>query len=147
MVESATIAEYASAQSATASAAAALVQTATWGLRKRGETLESALENGSPPSRAKAKSIREFEVTLERPQNHIAAMAMQTSALPSRAPSALLSTKMNGLSAAAAAFRSPIESVTASSSAQPATPLTATERRSEERRVGKECRSRWSPYH
>src|SRR5258708_39171070 len=25
--------------------------------------------------------------------------------------------------------------------------LAATERRSEERRVGKECRSRWSPYH
>ena len=24
---------------------------------------------------------------------------------------------------------------------------TATEARSEERRVGKECRSRWSPYH
>ena len=26
-------------------------------------------------------------------------------------------------------------------------PLTAAELRSEERRVGKECRSRWSPYH
>src|SRR2546422_8006000 len=26
-------------------------------------------------------------------------------------------------------------------------PLLAFERRSEERRVGKECRSRWSPYH
>ena len=25
--------------------------------------------------------------------------------------------------------------------------LVATDRRSEERRVGKECRSRWSPYH
>ena len=27
------------------------------------------------------------------------------------------------------------------------TPLYFAERRSEERRVGKECRSRWSPYH
>src|SRR5256885_8889265 len=27
------------------------------------------------------------------------------------------------------------------------TPLTITDNRSEERRVGKECRSRWSPYH
>ena len=25
--------------------------------------------------------------------------------------------------------------------------ITTTEQRSEERRVGKECRSRWSPYH
>ena len=128
MVLSATIAEYASAQSATASAAPALVQTATHGLRNRGETVASFGENGSPPSRAKAKSIREFEVTLERPQNHIAAIAIRTSPFPSRAPSALVSTKMNGLSAMTAFSRSPIESVTASSSAYPATPLTATDK-------------------
>jgi len=30
---------------------------------------------------------------------------------------------------------------------KPHTPLTPAPRRSEERRVGKECRSRWSPYH
>src|SRR5947207_1784760 len=29
----------------------------------------------------------------------------------------------------------------------PATPLSCLDHRSEERRVGKECRSRWSPYH
>ena len=29
----------------------------------------------------------------------------------------------------------------------PATPVSVLEHRSEERRVGKECRSRWSPYH
>src|ERR1019366_270981 len=32
-------------------------------------------------------------------------------------------------------------------SSRPATPAAATGDRSEERRVGKECRSRWSPYH
>ena len=30
---------------------------------------------------------------------------------------------------------------------QPKTPTALQEARSEERRVGKECRSRWSPYH
>src|SRR5229473_128931 len=128
MVLSATMAEYASDQSATSSAAAAEVQIAKCGLRKRGVTDESCGEKGRPPSRAKAKSMRELEVTLERPQNHIAAMAMQTSAFPSRAPSPMVSTWMNGLSAATAAPRSPMERVTARSSAYPAMPLTATER-------------------
>src|SRR3989441_7868123 len=39
------------------------------------------------------------------------------------------------------------EPVWAIGSGQPATPAQAREARSEERRVGKECRSRWSPYH
>src|SRR5712691_7474892 len=125
MVLSATMAEYASDQSATSSAAAAEVQIAKCGLRKRGVTDESCGEKGKPPSRAKAKSMRELEVTLESPQNHIAAMAMSTSALPV-CGSACCRTKMNGLSAAAAAGRSPMERVTATSSAYPATPLTAT---------------------
>ena len=30
---------------------------------------------------------------------------------------------------------------------QPSEPATQADLRSEERRVGKECRSRWSPYH
>ena len=30
---------------------------------------------------------------------------------------------------------------------QPSPPTMSSSRRSEERRVGKECRSRWSPYH
>src|SRR3954470_10980509 len=126
MVESATIAEYASDQSATASAIAAEIQTATKGLRNRGETAASLAAKGSPPSRANAKSMRELEVTLDSPQNHIAAMATRTRALPSCAPSAPRRTKMNGLSAAIAAGRSPMLSVTASSMAYPARPLTST---------------------
>ena len=128
MVESATIAEYASDHRATRNAIDAEVQTAKWGLRNRGETEASLCANGSPPSRAKAKSMRELDVTLERPQNHIAAIATQTSAFPPRAPSAPRSTKMKGLSAARAASRSPILSVTASSIAYPAIPLTSTRR-------------------
>src|SRR5438045_202157 len=88
MVESATIAEYASDHRATRNAIDAEVQTAKWGLRNRGDTEASLCANGSPPSRAKAKSMRELDVTLERPQNHMAAIATQTSAFPPRAPSA-----------------------------------------------------------
>src|SRR5471032_3490155 len=40
--------------------------------------------------------------------------------------------------------RSPIQSA---SSMQSPTPTKSPMKRSEERRVGKECRSRWSPYH
>src|ERR687885_718130 len=98
MTESATIAEYASAQSATISAMVAEVQTAKCGLRKRGDTEARRRANGRPPSRAKAKSMREFDVTLESPQNHIAAIATQTSALPRRGPRAPRRTKMKGLS-------------------------------------------------
>src|SRR5258708_39700135 len=125
MVLSATIAEYAPDQSATASAAAAETQTATCGLLKRGEREASAAEKGSPPSRANANSMRELEVTLERPQNHIAAMAIHTSAEPVRPPSAPRSAKMNGLSAAAVAPRAPMESVTPSRGAEPGPPHTA----------------------
>src|ERR671935_1290190 len=128
MVESATIAEYASDQRATSSAIDAEVHTAKCGLRKRGETEASFSAKGNPPSRAKANSIRELDVTLERPQNHIAAIATQTSAFPPRAPSAARSTKMKGLSAARAASRSPMLRVTASSIAYPAIPLTSTAR-------------------
>src|SRR6266516_6670064 len=105
MVESATIAEYASDQRATSSAIDAEVQTAKWGLRNRGETDASFCANGRPPSRAKANSIRELDVTLESPQNHIAAIATQTRAFPPCAPRAPRSTKMKGLSAARAASR------------------------------------------
>ena len=70
-----------------------------------------------------------MEVTEESPQNHIARTATQTRAPPRRVPRALRRTWMNGFSAAAAAPRSPMASVTARSSAHPATPLTATERK------------------
>src|SRR5258708_2961248 len=114
MVLRATMAEYASAQSATRSAMAALIHTATCGLRKRGETEATAEEKGSPPSRAKAKSMRELEVTLERPQNHIASIATPTSAFPRRARRAPGSRKRKGLPGACAAPRSRREGVTAS---------------------------------
>ena len=39
------------------------------------------------------------------------------------------------------------KTVTVKAEKVPAPPLEAEEVRSEERRVGKECRSRWSPYH
>src|SRR4051812_12791569 len=130
MVLRATIAEYAGVQRATARAAAAETQTATWGDRNLGETLDTSPENGSPPSRAKAKSMRELEVMLERPQNHIASMAIPTRAPPSRDPSAVRSTWMNGFSAAAAVETSPaIASVTAMTRSHPKTALIATERK------------------
>ena len=50
---------------------------------------------GVPPSRAKAKSMREFEVTDDSPQNHMAPSTSHTSARPATPPS---STAMNGLS-------------------------------------------------
>src|SRR2546428_13577195 len=109
------MAEYAPDHAAHRGAMAAEIQTATWGLRYRGETLARCRENGNPPSRAKANSMRELEVTLDRPQNHIAAMATHTRAFPSKEPSAPRSTKMNGLSAASAAGRSPMLRVTATS--------------------------------
>src|SRR4051812_18057862 len=130
MVLRATIAEYAGVHSATARAAAAETQTATWGDRNLGETLETSPEKGSPPSRAKAKSMRELEVMLERPQNHIASMAIATRAPPSRDPSAVRSTCMNGFPAAAAVDTSPaIASVTTMTKSHPKTALTATERK------------------
>ncbi len=45
------------------------VQMAATGVRCFGETEASALEAGRPPSRAKAKIIRETEVTVARPQS------------------------------------------------------------------------------
>ena len=73
--------------------------------------------------------MREFEVIEDNPQNHIATMATQTSAPPAALPSAVRRMKMNGFSAAAAARRSPIASVTARSKIHPTTPLTATDRK------------------
>src|SRR4051812_4121258 len=119
MVERATMTAYASDQSATAKAATVDVQIATWGLLYFAETLATNDDAGSPPSRANANSMREFEVTDESPQNHIAPITTHTKAPPSRAPSAVSSTKMNGLSAAAAAGRSTMATVMARSMHQP----------------------------
>src|SRR5687768_16657649 len=114
---------------ATPKAAATDTQMATCGLRKRGDTRARCAEPGSPPSRAKAKSIRELDVTEDSPQNHMAPMAIHTSAPPSAGPSDSRSTYRKGLGAAAAAGRSVIASVTATSSAYPTTALTATDRK------------------
>ncbi|MNF77896.1 hypothetical protein D3C84_600500 [compost metagenome] len=45
------------------------VQIAATGLRKVGETEDNALEHGRPPSREKAKIMRETEVTVANPQS------------------------------------------------------------------------------
>src|SRR5262249_25276860 len=91
-VDSAVITVYASAQSPTASAAVADVHTATCGLWKRGDTCATNRDPGSPPSRANANSMRELDVTDDRPQNHIAPMTTHRPAAPRRSPSAPSST-------------------------------------------------------
>src|SRR2546428_8954212 len=69
---------------------------------------------------------------------------VQTCALPiSRAPTLGLTTRNLTVSAAETNA-----CVMATATERPAVgPITMTRSRSEERRVGKECRSRWSPYH
>ena len=57
----------------------AAVQIAATGVRKPGCTRFSAFDAGSPPSRAKAKIIREAEVTVASPQ-----MSWQTNMRTSR---------------------------------------------------------------
>src|SRR5690349_18227856 len=52
------------------------------------DTVASQFEPGTPPSRAKAKSMRELDVTDARPQNHIAPMAVHVSARASDGGSA-----------------------------------------------------------
>src|SRR5262245_55482059 len=99
MVDSATIAEYALAHSATPNAATTDTQIATCGLLKRGDTRATAAEAGKPPSRANAKSMRELDVIDDKPQNHIAPSTTHRIALPSHSPSAVRRTKMNGLGA------------------------------------------------
>ena len=53
------------------------------------DTRASHDDTGAPPSRAKANSMREFDVTDDSPQNHMAPITIHTSAPPSRAPSAV----------------------------------------------------------
>ena len=52
-----------------------------------------------------------------------------------------------GLMAAGAALRQGHEVTVLEHMEKPAQKILVTGKRSEERRVGKECRSRWSPYH
>src|SRR5215217_6033471 len=107
------MAAYASAHSATTPEPATDTQTATAGLRKRGDTWASHFDAGRPLSRAKANSMRELDVTEDRPQNHMAPMATHTSAPPSAGPRACVSTYRNGLAAAAVVGKSWMASVTA----------------------------------
>src|SRR5512145_623088 len=123
------MAEYAPDHTATPNAATTDTQTAMWGLRNRAETFASCVEAGVPPSRAKAKSILEFEVTEESPQNHIAPITVHASAPPTASPSELLKMKMNAFGEATAEGRSLMASVTNTNITQPATALTATEKK------------------
>src|SRR5262249_38401578 len=83
---SAPIAEYTGDQKPNPSPPAAQPQTAQCGLENRGDTRAKYREQGNPPSRAKANSIREFEVSEDKPQNHIAPITIQTRAPPSLSP-------------------------------------------------------------
>src|ERR1041385_7744098 len=89
--------------------------TAAAGVRERRLTPAQSPENGKPWSRAKAKTIREVDVTHDRPQNHIASVTIQSTVLAKPPPSACWKMWMNGLAAAAVAFRSLIASVTRAS--------------------------------
>src|SRR5207247_5387290 len=95
------------------------VHTAQAGVAKRGLTCLKSREPGGPPSRAKANNIREFEVTDDNPQNHMAPITIQPSASAIRPPSAVESTYKNGFSAAAVFGRSPMARVIAISMIQP----------------------------
>src|SRR3954470_17797856 len=89
------------------------VQTAQAGVAKRGLTRLRSWAPGGPPSRAKANSIRELEVTDDSPQNHMAPTTIQLKASARRPPRAVCSTYKKGLAALAVAGRSPIDSVMA----------------------------------
>src|SRR5258706_5240846 len=122
-----TITLYAWLQIASTNAVATHAQTAQAGVRKRSLTRARRPAPGGPPSRANANSIREFEVTDDSPQNHIAPITIHTIAPPSRPPSARSTTYMNALGDDAAAGRSRIASVIAVSMKNPTTPETSTE--------------------
>src|SRR5581483_2261590 len=121
-----TITLYARLQTASAKAIATQAQTAYVGVRKRSLTVASSAEPGVPPSRANANSMREFDVTVDNPQNHMAPITIHTITPPSRAPSAPTITLVKPASPVARAG-SPTASVIASSITNPATPDTITE--------------------
>src|SRR2546422_4415739 len=60
--------------------------TAAAGVRQCLLTRAHVEDNGMPRSRAKAKIMREVEVTQERPQNHIASVTTQRTKWPKALP-------------------------------------------------------------
>src|SRR5256885_9626273 len=86
--------------------------------------------------------IRDYKVT-----------GVQTCALPILATTATIPAVSLGRSRPryttrrANATRQPIQAPRRNMSTVPRSPIEPSRERSEERRVGKECRSRWSPYH
>ena len=82
---------------------------------------------GAWAKEAKSSTSDEFDVSDDRPQNHMAPITTHTSTVPQRLPSAVTRMCTKGLVAAAAAGRSWIARVMAISMANPATPDTSTE--------------------
>src|SRR5262245_4604783 len=121
--------EYTGVYTVNRTEATATPQIATAGLRNRGETCRTAAENGSPPSRAKAKAIRDAEVTVARPQRYWAITAPPHSPSASVVGTAPNSAAKNAPSPwAAVSAGSRIASTTADSITHPNTPDTSTER-------------------
>src|SRR5688500_11817426 len=112
-----------------ATAAAATPQTATGGVRNRGDTCRTARENGSPPSRAKANAIRDADVTVASPHRYCATTAPGNSAVASHPGTTAVRVWANAFSpSAAASAGSGIASTTAHNTTHPATPDTSTDR-------------------
>src|SRR5438477_12322069 len=110
-----------------ATAAAATPQTATGGVRNRGDTHRTACENGSPPSRANANAIRDADVTVASPHRYWATTAPPHSPRASGRGTAPNRVAKNVPSPASAAVcGSGIASTTAHSITHPNTPDTST---------------------
>src|SRR5580693_389456 len=121
--------EYAPLYTSTANAVTAAIQIAGPGVWCDAFTRRKNV--GIPPSRAKEKMVREMEVIVDKPQNHIAITANHDIAPPAREPSALVRIRIGtGSSAAPAASiagRSRMASVSANSSTYPTIADTATD--------------------
>src|SRR5438094_6381264 len=97
-----TITLYAFDQSASTNAIATHTHTDHAGVLNRSLTDARSRAPGGPPSRAKANSMREFDVTDDSPQNHIAPITIHRSTSASRPPIDVVSTYTNALDEVAA---------------------------------------------
>src|SRR5947207_12537647 len=114
IVQTAVIVAYTGDQSVNSQAAVATAQIAGAGVPDRGSTRRRNPENGSPPSRANAKAIRDAEVTAPSPQPYIASAIPNPSAADNRDGRTASIAWENARSPfAAAASRSGIASTTA----------------------------------
>src|SRR5438270_13843199 len=84
MTHTAVMVEYTGVYAAKATAAADTPQTATGGVRNRGDTCRTRRDAGSPPSRANANAIRDADVTVASPHRYWATTAPphRTSTIP-----------------------------------------------------------------